>query len=514
MSLTLIFLSIAVCLPTCMLAGNGVLAKNTAFALPLKWRGFSTASLVSIIATLAALFIFNGGDISQPVLLFDGWLVVSNLYIFTALLVSVLGFVIGAFSSRYLDGESNQTSYLAYLSWVLASVQLMLLSNHWLLMIAAWAMVGLFMQPLLCFYNQRPFALLASHKKSIADRVADVLLLVAAGLAWHVVGSGTLTDLSQHLNVSGSNLLLEISAVLLVFAALIRAAMFPLHGWLIQVMEAPTPVSALLHAGVVNLSGFVLIRYAGLLEASPVARWLLVAVGLGTAVMAGIAMLTRVSVKVRLAWSTLAQMGFMLLECGLGLYTFAAIHLIGHSIYKANAFLSASSAVKESKLRQLHNGRAQVELSFVAAPLIAWLVVILVQHYTQAFAAWPWWWSAVLAFAWAPVLWLHTASNMDIGNMAMSLLRGVGLVAGLTLVLAMTHLLPLNLVDVPLAQARYLVLLGMILLYVALVMMQLKPRKIERLRRAAFAGFYLDELYTKLTLKYWPVPMRPQVNEN
>jgi NAD(P)H-quinone oxidoreductase subunit 5 len=95
----------------------------------------------------------------------------------------------------------------------------------------------------------------------------------------------------------------------------------------------------------------VLIRFAPLLEQSAPARWLLVVLGLGTAVLAGLVMLTRISIKVRLAWSTVAQMGFMVMECGLGLYTLAALHLVGHSLYKAHAFLSASAVVRQTRLQ-------------------------------------------------------------------------------------------------------------------------------------------------------------------
>ena len=126
-----------------------------------------------------------------------------------------------------------------------------------------------------------------------------------------------------------------------------------MHGWLIQVMEAPTPVSALLHAGIVNLGGFVLIRLAPLITEVPSAQVLLVVVGSLTAGLAALVMMTRISIKVMLAWSTCAQMGFMLLECGLGLYDLALLHLVAHSLYKAYAFLSAGGAVEQARIRQL-----------------------------------------------------------------------------------------------------------------------------------------------------------------
>ncbi len=254
---------------------------------------------------------------------------------------------------------------------MLAAVHLLLLADHWLVLIAAWAAVGLALQHLLCFYTDRPFALLAAHKKRLADRLADVLLIAAAALAWTDVGSGSLSDLWRHLRAGEASFALQTSAVFLVLAVVLRTALLPVHGWLIQVMEAPTPVSALLHAGVINLGGFVLIRFAPLLEAAPVARWLLVSIGLATALLAGLVMLTRISIKVRLAWSTVAQMGFMVMECGLGLYTLALLHLIGHSLYKAHAFLSASTAVEAARLRMMRSAVAPSVASLALAPVLS-----------------------------------------------------------------------------------------------------------------------------------------------
>ncbi len=172
----------------------------------------------------------------------------------------------------------------------------------------------------------------------------------------------------MHIAQHGMSLSLQASAVLLVMAVIFRTALLPVHGWLIQVMEAPTPVSALLHAGVVNLGGFVLMRFAPMLDQANAARILLLIFALATAVLAGIVMLTRISIKVRLAWSTVAQMGFMLLECALGLYTLAALHLIGHSLYKAHAFLSASEGVRDTRLQALHRAALPSTLSVFLPP--------------------------------------------------------------------------------------------------------------------------------------------------
>ena len=129
-------------------------------------------------------------------------------------------------------------------------------------------------------------------------------------------------------------------------AAALKTAAFPLHGWLTEVMEAPTPVSALLHAGIINGGGLLLIRLAEVVQASTGAMAALVMLGGLTAIFGAVVMLTQSAVKTALAWSTVAQMGFMLLQCGLGLWPLALLHIVAHSLYKAHAFLASGGAVQ------------------------------------------------------------------------------------------------------------------------------------------------------------------------
>ena len=132
---------------------------------------------------------------------------------------------------------------------------------------------------------------------------------------------------------------------LLAVAALLKSAQFPTHGWLTEVMEAPTPVSALLHAGVINAGGFLLIRFADVMLLAPGVLAVLVMIGGFTAIFGGLVMLTQPAVKTSLAWSTVAQMGFMILECGLALFPLALLHIVAHSLYKAHSFLASGGAV-------------------------------------------------------------------------------------------------------------------------------------------------------------------------
>ncbi|MFN3670833.1 MAG: proton-conducting transporter membrane subunit, partial [Bosea sp. (in: a-proteobacteria)] len=129
--------------------------------------------------------------------------------------------------------------------------------------------------------------------------------------------------------------------------ALLKSAQFPSHGWLVEVMETPTPVSALLHAGIINAGGFLLIRFADLLLTTPGALAALVLIGGFTALFGGLVMLTQSAIKTSLAWSTVAQMGFMMLQCGLALFPLALLHIVAHSLYKAHAFLSCGWAVEQ-----------------------------------------------------------------------------------------------------------------------------------------------------------------------
>ncbi|MBC7379059.1 MAG: NADH-quinone oxidoreductase subunit L [Burkholderiaceae bacterium] len=490
--------------PVAMMAALTGLTRLSWVSTPRLWKLFQAVSFAALA--------FTGLCLSMPAngAHWPGAVTATPLSLVLALLVQLLGTVIAAFSARYLVGEPNQRRYIGALAAVLAGVHVLLLANHWLVLIAAWASVGIALQHLLCFYPDRPFALLAAHKKRIADRLADVMLLGAAALAWLEVGSGSLAALWVHIAQQGMSVPLHMSAVLVVLAVILRTALLPVHGWLIQVMEAPTPVSALLHAGVVNLGGFVLIRFAPMLEQATPARMLLLVFGLATAVLAGMVMLTRISIKVRLAWSTVAQMGFMLLECALGLYTLAALHLIGHSLYKAHAFLSASTAVRNTRLQVMRGASSPSATSLVLAPVLTISVVLGVLT-LAGHASWPWWWSLVLGLAWAPLLWLPRVQADGPARSAQALFALL-MVVGLTVAAAAAHLLPLGLHDAPHRGLGLIALTGMAALYFFQALLQGRPQLLAQWRRWSYAGFYLDEAYTRLALQIWPARWTPRAS--
>ncbi|HET8597496.1 MAG TPA: NADH-quinone oxidoreductase subunit L [Castellaniella sp.] len=469
--------------------------------VPRLWRRFQALTLAALVFSLLALgaqlALMPAGDAGGGA----GWLAPNPFGAWVSLLVQLLGTAIGRYSANHLRGEPRQPVYATALAAVLAAVHLLLLADHWIVLIAAWGAIGQAMHPLLCFYEDRPFALLAAHKKRVADRVADGLLAAAAMLAWSQAGSGSLSDLWAYIAAGHASPSLAWSGICLVLAVIARTALMPVHGWLVQVMEAPTPVSALLHAGVVNLGGYVLVLFAPLLGVSPAARWLLVVAGLASAVVAGLVLLTRVSQKVHLAWSTIAQMGFMLLECGLGLYLFAALHLLGHSLYKAHNFLNASDAVRDCG-RKLATGDAANSGFSMAAAVPAALAIVLAVQYAWGEPAWPWWWSGVLALAWAPLLWVPGAAQA--GEIAGRLTAALGMAVFLTLAAGILDHAPIGARNAPLNAAGILALAGMGLMYLGTMAFQLRPRSLTAVRRWVYAGFYLDEGYTHWVLMLWP----------
>jgi NAD(P)H-quinone oxidoreductase subunit 5 len=434
-----------------------------------------------------------------------------------ATLITTLGWVIVRFSARYLAGERRQRTYIAALSFTLAAVTVVVLAQHLGVMFLAWIASSLGLHRLLTFYAHRPGAQAAAHKKFIASRAAELCLLASVLLIYDQTGTLLLGGIADHVAaLGGLTPGLYAAAVLVALAVILKTAQLPVHGWIIQVMEAPTPVSALLHAGVVNLGGFVLIRIAMLLEGAPAAQALLVGIGGLTALLAGLVMMTRVSIKVRLAWSTCAQMGFMVMECGLGLYELAFLHLVAHSLYKAHAFLTAGDAVLETRRRALSvapgeraAGRRGLWARLAAAPVAVALVWLSESLWELAApgGGLPWPVTLIVGLGLAPLLWGARALTQR------SLVRGGLTVLAITQVYLAVHGLFGSLL--PPAEATSTLLFAwaaacLLALYVIQSWIEVYPRGAlsVRLHPWAYAGFHLDEYFTRLTFQLWPVRIR------
>ncbi|QPC95909.1 NADH-quinone oxidoreductase subunit L [Mesorhizobium sp. INR15] len=264
-------------------------------------------------------------------------------------LVAFVGVIVIRYSRNYLEGDPNQGRFTRWLSLTLAAVLMLIISGNLLQFAMAWVATSVGLNKLLLFYPERPSAVLAARKKFLAGRLGDVCLIGAIVLLYKTFGSldyAALFSRAEAMRATGVVPgAIHAVAGLLVVTALLKSAQFPLHGWLTEVMETPTPVSALLHAGVINAGGFLVLRLAGVISLSTPSLEVLVIVGGITALFGSVVMLTQTSIKVSLAYSTIAQMGFMMLQCGLGAFSAALLHIVAHSLYKAHAFLSSGSVI-------------------------------------------------------------------------------------------------------------------------------------------------------------------------
>lgn len=433
-------------------------------------------------------------------------------------LVCAIALVIVRYSRSYLRRDPGESRYARAFAATLAAVTTLVLANHLVVIALAWVGTSLALHQLLTFFRERTPALLAAHKKFLLSRLADACVLAALTVLGLAVGSLNLDDVNAWAAARGElPASVDLAAVLLVAAVALKSAQLPFHGWLTQVMEAPTPVSALLHAGIVNIGGFLMIRLAALMAHAPVAQALLVIVGTATAVVAALVMSTRVSVKVALAWSTIAQMGFMLVQCGLGLWHLALLHLVAHSIYKAHAFLAAGSAVEVWRVQALAPPERPVgaaRMVLAAAFAVAGVAVLgaaieaLLDGSGVELAMWP------LAMFLGPSLAPIVARAVGDGARR---LAALGLASvGVTVLYCAWHAVAVGVFvrsEVPATTTFSWVVAatGFALLFGLQVALQEWPQ--GRLARALaprlFAGLYLDELFTRLTFRLWP-PVLPK----
>lgn len=262
-------------------------------------------------------------------------------------LVAFVGWIVVRYSRTYLDGEPRQRAFIGWLTAALAAVLLLVQAGNLSQLVVSWIATSLCLHRLLLFYPGRIAAQRAARKKLFFTRIGAASLITAAIMMAFAFGTTDIAAINAAARNGNASLLAVSATIPIALAALLKSAQFPTHGWLTEVMEAPTPVSALLHAGVINGGGFLLVRFADVMLLSPGTLAVLAILGGFTALFGALVMLTQPSVKTSLAWSTVAQMGFMTLQCGLGLFQLALLHIVAHSLYKAHAFLSSGGAVEQ-----------------------------------------------------------------------------------------------------------------------------------------------------------------------
>lgn len=434
------------------------------------------------------------------------WVGTSPMSLVMLGLVSFIAFVNVRYSSAYMAGNvEEEKRYLRWLLVTLGSVATVVVSNHMLVLMAAWIAISLSLHRLLIFFPNRQRAVLAAHKKFIFARVTESCLLIGILILHYEHDTWFISEIYRNVSHEGKlSDLDQLAALFLATAALVKCAQLPLHGWLIQVVEAPTPVSALLHAGIINLGGYLLIIFAPLIVLSDIAQWMLLVVGGITTVLAALVMMTRASVKVRLAWSTMSQMGLMMVECALGLFELALLHLVAHSCYKAYAFLNSGSEVESSMKRRLSQALPPSKTEWMVASVLSIGMVVALIWVADLPAPYsPW-----LLFAIALILLIaERRGRLSAASVAGMVGLGVVLLGVYSLQkTGASWIVPSLTTSVGWEGDAWIAfLLVMFMAGYILMRYHVETPWMTKVRRAFYAGFYLDEWVTRLNLRIYPM---------
>jgi NAD(P)H-quinone oxidoreductase subunit 5 len=270
---------------------------------------------------------------------------------FAALSAAIAG-VVSAFSNRYLHREPGYNRYFVLLSMFLTGMLLVALAGNVAVLFVGWEFVGLSSALLVAFFHERPAAVSNALRVFSVYRISDAAMLSAAVLLRHLAGTDSLSLLfgragaASTMGLTGTSA--TIIALLLIVAVAGKSALLPFSSWLPRAMEGPTPSSAVYYGSLsIHAGCFLLLRAAPLLEQAPVARLLAGCAGATTAVFAGVTTRVQSDVKSSLAYASLAQVGFIVVEIAVGWYTLAFVHLAGHACFRLLQFLSAPNVLHD-----------------------------------------------------------------------------------------------------------------------------------------------------------------------
>lgn len=267
------------------------------------------------------------------------------------LLITIVGALIHIYSLGYMSHDPDRRKFFGFLNLFVAAMLLLVLANNYLLMYVGWEGVGLASYLLIGFWQYKPSAAAAAKKAFIINRVGDVGLSLAIMVMFVTFGSVSFEDVFSSTGQASEGTLTAIG-LLLLLAACGKSAQFPLQAWLLDAMEGPTPVSALIHAATMVTAGVYLItRSNAIFDAAAWAATAVVVIGVITMFMGAIIGCAKDDIKKSLAGSTMSQIGYMVIAAGLGPvgYVFAIFHLLTHGVFKAGLFLGAGSVMHGMK---------------------------------------------------------------------------------------------------------------------------------------------------------------------
>jgi NADH-quinone oxidoreductase subunit L len=366
-------------LPRRLVSAIGVLAPLVSFVVVLSDFGatiITAASSCPNCGSVAALALPASETLSYPwlaigALRVDFTFVLDQLSAVMLLVVTGVGFLIHVYSVGYMKDESGYARYFSFLNLFLFFMSVLVLAGNFLLMFVGWEGVGLASYLLIGFYFQRTSAADAGKKAFIVNRIGDFGFLIGIFLVLTTFSTLSFSQISVWLALSPDwhGTVLTVICLCLLVGAAGKSAQLPLYIWLPDAMEGPTPVSALIHAATMVTAGVYMIARTHLLfDRSPVALWTVAIVGAATALFAATIGLVQNDIKRVLAYSTISQLGYMFLACGVAAYSAAIFHLVMHAFFKALLFLAAGSVIHamggEQDLRKMGGLRTKMPVTF------------------------------------------------------------------------------------------------------------------------------------------------------
>ena len=342
------------------------------------------APLASFVVVARDEFVYYASGVALPTIEQNApvWINAGSLHIdfgfvldqlsFTMLLIITgVGFLIHVYSAGYMAHDKAYWRYFAYLNLFLFFMTVLVLAGNVLVMFVGWEGVGLASYLLIGFWYQKTSAVEAGKKAFIVNRIGDFGFLIGIFLLLATFGTLTFTEIAAKIasNPTWTGGVLTAIALCLFFGATGKSAQIPLYVWLPDAMEGPTPVSALIHAATMVTAGvYMIARSHAIFDRSPFALTVVAIIGAATALFAATMGLVQTDIKRVLAYSTVSQLGYMFLGCGVAAYSAGIFHLMTHAFFKALLFLAAGSVIHgmgdEQDLRKMGGLRQKLPVTF------------------------------------------------------------------------------------------------------------------------------------------------------
>lgn len=353
------------------------------------WFGLGIVAVAFLIAVVAGAGFLGGDKLSETVLFFS-WIpsvgadvafLWDPLSALLTLIVTGVGALIHLYSIGYMHGDARFPRFFAFLNLFIASMLILVLASNYALMFVGWELVGLSSYLLISFWFEKPSAAAAGKKAFIVNRIGDWGFLVALMIIFVTFGTFDFQVIFAETPLLfgvGSGTITAITLLLFV-GAVGKSAQIPLYIWLPDAMEGPTPVSALIHAATMVTAGvFMVARSAVLFDYAPTTAAIVAVVGAATALLAAVIAVAQTDIKKVLAYSTISQLGYMVLAVGAGAYSAGLFHLTTHAFFKALLFLGAGSVIHalagEQDMRRMGGLRKVMPVTFVTMG-VAWLSI-------------------------------------------------------------------------------------------------------------------------------------------